>query len=151
VLVLVSVAGWLEVDVRVLAGWDCVLLCQGRVALFAGRPVTVERVVGRADWGVVVEIEDEVADVARSELDDSAASLVAEAVSAASLVVVVLDDAALLAVVTVALALTLADEDPAEDAEEEEDAAGAEPSHLATDGPGAVYAFPPLSGWPVPP
>lgn len=148
---LVSVAGWPEadsenLDVRVLVGWDRVLLCRERVVVLAGRPVTVERVVGRKDWGVVVEIEDEVADVARTKLDDSTAEPVAEVVSAASLVVV--DDAALLAVVTVALTLTLADEDVAEDAAEE-DAAGAEPSQVATDGPGAVYSFPPLSGWPV--
>lgn len=152
ILTPVSVAGWPEadsenLDVRVLAGWDRVLLCQERVVLLAGRPVTVERVVGRVDWGVVVENEDEAADVARTELDDSTAEPVAEVVSAASLVAV--DDATLLAVVTVALTLTLADENVAEDAAEEEDAAGAEPSQVATDGPGAVYSFPPLSGWPV--
>ena len=115
------------------------------MALFAGRPVTVERVVGRAAWGVVVK-EDEVADVARTELDDSTAD-VNEVASTDSLVVVV-DDATLLAVVAVALTLTLAEEDAAEDAAEE-DAVEAEPSQVATDGPGAVYALPPLSGWPV--
>lgn len=48
-------------------------------------------------------------------------------------------DATLFAVVMVALTLMLA----------EEGAAGAEPSQVATAGPGMVYGFPPLSGLPV--
>lgn len=95
------------------------------VPLVDGRPVTVERVVGWTDWGVE-----------------------------AALLAVVTEALTLMLALTLALALT--DEDAAEEAAEEaagDDAAGAElePSHLATDGPGAVYAFPPLSGWPEPP
>ena len=87
------------------------------------------KVVGRADREVVEwcsYAEDDAAEEARTELDEATAEL-AEVASTALLVV----DAALLAVVTVALTLTLADV-------VEETGAGAEPSHVATAGPGIV-------------
>ena len=100
----------------------------------------MEKVVGRANREVVEcsYAEDVVEAVdASTELEDGMAEVV-ELASTALLVV----DETLLAVETVALTLTLADVVV-------EDDAGAEPSQVATAGPGMVYGLPPLSGVPV--
>ena len=116
---------------------DCVFTDRDKVQLAHGssvrvelengalrEAVMVERVVGMAGFGVV-----------------EAVLLAALTEVTAALLVVPEVEVWLFAVLTLALALTAG---LLEDGEDDE-----EPSQVMTLSPGAVYALPPLSGWPV--